>query len=168
MEEGYRWVVDVDLEKFFDRVNHDVLMGRLAKRITDKRILRLIRRYLQAGILADGVVSPRTEGSPQGSRLSPLLSNILLDELHRDGEAWPQVRALCGRLQCLLQISTRRRTRAGITHPLPINATEVSRQPREERGRQTVETQLSELHCHLASPAQAQGCSLGGTRARVI
>ena len=63
MEEGYRWVVDVDLEKFFDHVNHDVLMGRLAKRKTDKRILRLIRRYLQAGILADGVVSPRIEGS---------------------------------------------------------------------------------------------------------
>jgi RNA-directed DNA polymerase len=86
VEEGYRWVVDVDLEKFFDRVNHDVLMGRLAKRITDKRILRLIRRYLQAGILADGVVSPRTEGSPQGSPLSPLLSNILLDELDKEME----------------------------------------------------------------------------------
>jgi group II intron reverse transcriptase/maturase len=86
VEEGYRWVVDVDLETFFDRVNHDVLMGRLAKRITDKRILRLIRRYLQAGILADGVVSPRTEGSPQGSPLSPLLSNILLDELDKEME----------------------------------------------------------------------------------
>ena len=86
VEEGYRWVVDVDLEKFFDRVNHDVLMGRLAKRIADKRILRLIRRYLQAGILADGVVSPRTEGSPQGSPLSPLLSNILLDELDKEME----------------------------------------------------------------------------------
>jgi RNA-directed DNA polymerase len=87
VEEGYRWVVDMDLEKFFDRVNHDVLMGRLAKRIGDKRILRLIRRYLQAGILTDGVVSPRTEGQPQGSPLSPLLSNILLDELDKELEA---------------------------------------------------------------------------------
>jgi len=86
VEEGYRWVVDVDLEKFFDRVNHDILMGRLAKRIEDKRILLLIRRYLQAGIMEDGVVSPRTEGSPQGSPLSPLLSNILLDELDKEME----------------------------------------------------------------------------------
>lgn len=86
VEEGYRWVVDVDLEKFFDRVNHDVLMGRLARHITDKRMLLLIRRYLQAGILEDGVVSPRVEGSPQGSPLSPLLSNILLDELDKEME----------------------------------------------------------------------------------
>lgn len=87
VEAGNRWVVDVDLEKFFDRVNHDVLMGKLAKRIGDKRILKLIRRYLQAGILEDGVVSPRTEGSPQGSPLSPLLSNILLDELDKEMES---------------------------------------------------------------------------------
>lgn len=87
VEAGNRWVVDVDLEKFFDRVNHDVLMGKLAKRIADKRILTLIRRYLQAGILEDGVVSPRTEGSPQGSPLSPLLSNILLDELDKEMES---------------------------------------------------------------------------------
>ncbi len=86
VEEGYRWVVDVDLEKFFDRVNHDVLMGRLARQITDKRILGLIRRYLQAGIMEDGVVSARTEGCPQGSPLSPLLSNILLDELDKEME----------------------------------------------------------------------------------
>ena len=83
---GYRWVVDVDLEKFFDRVNHDILMSLLARRIADKRILRLIRRYLQAGIMSDGVVSPRTSGTPQGSPLSPLLSNILLDELDRELE----------------------------------------------------------------------------------
>lgn len=86
VEEGYRWVVDMDLEQFFDRVNHDILMSRLAKRITDKRILRLIRRYLQAGILTEGVVSARTEGQPQGSPLSPLLSNILLEELDKELE----------------------------------------------------------------------------------
>lgn len=84
-----RWVVDVDLEKFFDRVHHDVLMGRMAKRISDPRMLRLIRRYLEAGIMADGVVAERHEGTPQGGPLSPLLANVLLDvvdhELERRG-----------------------------------------------------------------------------------
>ena len=83
---GHRWVVDLDLEKFFDRVNHDILMSRLARRITDKRILRLIRRYLQAGMMEGGLVSPRAEGTPQGGPLSPLLSNILLDELDQELE----------------------------------------------------------------------------------
>ena len=81
---GHRWVVDMDLEKFFDRVNHDVLMARLARRIEDKRILKLIRRFLQAGLMEGGVVSPRNEGTPQGGPLSPLLSNVLLDELDKD------------------------------------------------------------------------------------
>ena len=84
--EGRRWVVDLDLEKFFDRVNHDILMSRLARRISDKRVLRLIRRYLQAGMMTDGVASPRTEGTPQGGPLSPLMSNILLDELDKELE----------------------------------------------------------------------------------
>lgn len=83
---GSRWVVDVDLEKFFDRVNHDVLMARVARRVQDKRLLLLIRRYLQAGIMEGGVASPRTEGTPQGGPLSPLLSNILLDEWDRELE----------------------------------------------------------------------------------
>ena len=78
VQEGRHWVVDVDLEKFFDRVNHDVLMGRLARRISDSRLLRLIRRYLNAGLMADGVVMERTEGTPQGGPLSPLLANLLL------------------------------------------------------------------------------------------
>lgn len=84
--QGYEWVVDIDLEKCFDRINHDILMGRLARRITDKRILGLIRRYLQAGIMANGVVQERHEGTPQGGPLSPLLSNILLDELDKELE----------------------------------------------------------------------------------
>jgi len=83
VQSGRRWVVDVDLEKFFDRVNHDVLMGRLEKRIGDKRLLRVIRRYLEAGIMANGVVVERHEGTPQGGPLSPLLANVLLDEVDR-------------------------------------------------------------------------------------
>ena len=86
VEAGYRFVVDIDLEKFFDRVNHDVLMARVARRVGDKRLLRLIRRYLEAGIMIEGVVSPREEGTPQGGPLSPLLSNILLDDLDKELE----------------------------------------------------------------------------------
>lgn len=83
LQSGRRWVVDVDLEKFFDRVNHDVLMSRLERRIGDRRLLRVIRRYLEAGVLADGVVAERHEGTPQGGPLSPLLANVLLDEIDR-------------------------------------------------------------------------------------
>jgi len=86
VQAGRRWVVDVDLEKFFDRVNHDILMGRLAKRIEDKRVLRLIRRYLEAGVMVNGVVVERHEGTPQGGPLSPLLANVLLDEVDRELE----------------------------------------------------------------------------------
>jgi RNA-directed DNA polymerase len=84
--EGRRVVVDMDLEKFFDRVNHDLLMGKLARKIDDGRVLQLIRWYLEAGMMADGTVSPRTEGTPQGGPLSPLLSSILLTELDRELE----------------------------------------------------------------------------------
>ena len=84
--EGRDWVVDLDLEKFFDRVNHDLLMSRLAKRIADKRLLRLIRRYLEAGVMLNGVVVGREEGTPQGGPLSPLLANILLDDLDKELE----------------------------------------------------------------------------------
>lgn len=86
VEGGRQWVVDVDLEKFFDRVNHDVLMGKLAKRIADRRVLRLIRRYLNAGVMANGVLVERHEGTPQGGPLSPLLANVLLDDVDQELE----------------------------------------------------------------------------------
>jgi len=86
VDAGYGIVVDLDLEKFFDRVNHDILMSRLARRIGDRRLLRIIRRYLEAGMLQDGVVIRRDEGTPQGGPLSPLLANILLDDLDKELE----------------------------------------------------------------------------------
>jgi len=86
IQEGRRWVVDLDLEKFFDRVNHDILMSRLARKIKDKRVLKLIRRFLEAGMMSEGIIKARAQGTPQGSPLSPLLSNILLTDLDRELE----------------------------------------------------------------------------------
>jgi len=83
---GHRWVVDMDLEKFFDRVNHDVLMARVARRVKDRRVIVLIYRYLRSGMMAGGLISPRSQGTPQGGPLSPLLSNILLDDLDKELE----------------------------------------------------------------------------------
>ena len=87
LEEGYTWVVDMDLEKFFDRVNHDVLMSRVARRVEDKRLLKLIRAFLNSGVMIEGVCCRTPEGTPQGGPLSPLLSNLLLDEFDRELEA---------------------------------------------------------------------------------
>jgi RNA-directed DNA polymerase len=84
--EGYGWCVDLDLEKFFDRVNHDKLMAQIAKRVEDKRLLKLIRAFLNAGVMENGLVSPSVEGTPQGGPLSPLLSNLVLDQLDRELE----------------------------------------------------------------------------------
>jgi RNA-directed DNA polymerase len=86
VREGRRWVVDIDLEKFFDRVNHDKLMSRVARVVEDERVLKLIRRYLEAGLMRDGLMSVRTEGTPQGGPLSPLLSNVMLTDLDRELE----------------------------------------------------------------------------------
>lgn len=87
IQEGFDWVVDVDLERFFDRVNHDVLMGKLAKRIEDRRMLRILRGFLNAGVMLNGVVIDQEEGTPQGGPLSPLLANVLLDEIDKILEA---------------------------------------------------------------------------------
>jgi group II intron reverse transcriptase/maturase len=104
---GKGWVVDLDLEKFFDRVNHDILMGRLSRRIEDKRMLRLIRAYLNVGIMANGVVIERREGTPQGGPLSPLLANILLDEFDKELES--RGHAFCRYADdCNIYVSTRR------------------------------------------------------------
>ena len=103
IREGYTWVVDIDLEKFFDRVNHDKLMARVGRVVKDKRVLKLIRRYLQSGVMVNGVVMETEEGTPQGGPLSPLLANIMLDDLpalavwargQGAGEAGAPVRAL--------------------------------------------------------------------------
>ena len=84
MAEGYRYVVDLDLEKFFKRVNHDKLMARVAARVSDKRVLKFIRACLKAGVMEDGLVRPVDEGTPQGGPLSPLLSNLVLDDLDKE------------------------------------------------------------------------------------
>src|ERR1035438_2286561 len=107
--EGRGWVVDLDLEKFFDRVNHDKLMGKLAKRVADKRVLLLVREFLKAGVLVNGVVMERTEGTPQGGPLSQLLSNIVPRRAGPGvGAAWASVLPLCRRLQHLPALGARK------------------------------------------------------------
>jgi RNA-directed DNA polymerase len=115
--EGRRFVVDLDLEKFFDRVNHDVLMARVVRRVADRRVLRLIRRYLRAGLMTGGITTARSEGTPQGGPLSPLLSNILLDDLDKELER--RGHAFCRYADdCNIYVRTRRagdRVMASIT-----------------------------------------------------
>jgi group II intron reverse transcriptase/maturase len=86
VNEGRTWVADIDLEKFFDRVHHDLLMNRLSKKIADQRVLKVIRRFLRSGIMSGGILSSREEGTPQGGPLSPFLANFLLDDLDKELE----------------------------------------------------------------------------------
>jgi len=107
IREGYRYVVDIDLEKFFDRVNHDILMSRVARKVKDKRVLKLIRAYLKAGIMAEGIRVRSEEGTPQGGPLSPLLANILLDDLDKELER-RQLRFVRYADDCNIYVKTRR------------------------------------------------------------
>ena len=166
MAAGHRWVVDLDLEQFFDRVNHDVLMARVARRVKDKRVLRLIRRYLQAGMIEGGLVSSRTEGTPQGGPLSPLLSNILLDELdkelerrgHRfaryadDCNVYVKSEAAGRRVMASLERFLRRRLRP------PGELV-------QERGGAALEAQVSRVQCHGAPRAEVEGGTAVGAPA---
>ncbi|MER9294797.1 reverse transcriptase domain-containing protein [Mesorhizobium sp. M0510] len=117
--EGYSYVVDLDLERFFDRVNHDSLMARVAARVSDKRVLKLIRAFLNARVMEDDLVRPVDEGTPQGGPLSPLVSNLLLDDLDRNDPTWSPLLPIRGRLQHLCSQLPRRRTGHGFLEPIP-------------------------------------------------
>ena len=122
--EGYQWVVDIDLEKFFDRVNHDLLLARVAERVADKRLLKLIRAFLTAGVMEDGLVSPVDEGTPQGGPLSPLLSNLVLDDLDRELER--RGHRFCRYADdCNIYVRSRRGWRTGDGQRLPVSQAET-------------------------------------------
>ena len=148
---GHRWVVDMDLERFFDRVNHDVLMARVARRVRDKRVLRLIRRYLQAGMIEGGLVSPRTEGTPQGGPLSPLLSNVLLDELDKELERRGHRFARYAD-DCNVYVKSEaagRRVMASLEHFLRRRLRPTGELVQERSGA-ALEAEVSRLQCHGA------------------
>ena len=133
--EGYGVVVDLDREKFIDRVNHDMLVARVAARLSDKRVLKLVRAFLKAGVMEDGLVSPVDEGTPQGGPLSPLLSNLVLDDL--DKELTRRGHRFCryaARLQYLCLQPSRRRAGDGLGEPVPDPEATAEGQPGQERG----------------------------------
>jgi group II intron reverse transcriptase/maturase len=143
VQEGYDWAVDIDLESYFDRVNHDMLMARVARVVKDKRVLKLIRRYLESGVMVNGVVVTTEEGTPQGGPLSPLLSNIMLDDLpalavwargQGTAKAGAQVCTLCGRLQHLCKESSGGRAGDGECRAVSGAEVEAEGQPEEEQG----------------------------------
>ena len=144
--QGHGWVVDMDLEKFFDRVNHDKLMGQLAKRIQDKRLLKLIRAFLNAGVMENGLVSPSVEGTPQGGPLSPLLSNIVLDALDPGaGAPGALLRTICGRLQHLCPERTGGPTGDERRDAVHYAKTQAQGERGQERGSATAEAEVSRI-----------------------
>jgi RNA-directed DNA polymerase len=161
---GHRLVVDLDLEKFFDRVNHDVLMGLVAQRVTDKRLLKLIRGCLTAGGLDGGLVGPTDEGVPQGGPLSPLLSNLMLDvldrELTRRGHRFVRYAD-----DCNIYVRSRRageRVMAGVTRfrdALSGAAPQAEGQQGEERGRPAGRAHVPGLQLYGRTPAEAAHCA---------
>lgn len=165
VEAGYRWVVDLDLAKFFDTVQHDVLMRRVARRVKDKRVLRLIGRYLRAGMMEGGMVSPRAEGTPQGGPLSPLLSNILLDELDKELERrGTPLRAVRGRLPGVREVEGGGRAGHDIAGAPPGGATPPEGEPGEERGGPALETEVPGVPDHDEQEAEAEtGAGIGET-----
>ena len=153
---GKRWVVDLDLEKFFDRVNHDRLMAAIARRVNDQRMLKLIRAFLESGVMENGLVSAVEEGTPQGGPLSPLLSNLVLDELDRELERRHH-RFVRYADDCNIYVASERagkRVMQSVTafHPAP---TQAQGEPDEERGGTTAGAKVSGLQLHGASRGQS-------------
>ena len=159
---GYRWVVDLDLEKFFDRVNHDKLMGQVAKRVGDKRVLKLIRAFLNAGVMEDGLVSPVDEGTPQGGPLSPLLSNLVLDELDRELERRGH-RFVRYADDCNIYVRSARagqRVMESVSGFITERA-QAQGEPGEKRRGQTAATEVSGLQLYLGPGAETAYCAQG-------
>jgi RNA-directed DNA polymerase len=153
--QGYGWVIDLDLEKFFDRVNHDKLMGQIAKRVEDKRLLKLIRAFLNAGVMENGLVSPSVEGTPQGGPLSPLLSNIVLDELDRELERRGH-RFVRYADDCNIYVRrTRGSTGDGEHHALHHTKAQAQGQRGKERGGTTAGAEVPRVQLHGWSRHQA-------------
>lgn len=172
---GHGWVVDLDLEKFFDRVDHDILMGLVAKRVADRCVLTLIRGFLAAGVLADGLVSPTDEGTPQGGPLSPLLSNLMLDVLDKE---------LVRRGHCFVRdaddgnVDVRSR-RAGerVMTSVSVNRAAVDRGPpaqasgerSQERGGPAVTAQVPGLQLHDRQGTRAAAdCAAGPSNGAAV
>ena len=155
-------MVDIDLEKFFDRVNHDILMGRVAKRVVDKRILKLIRGFLTAGVMADGLVGPTDEGTPQGGPLSPLLSNLMLDELDKELERRGH-RFVRYADDCNIYVRSQRageRVMASV-EPVPRQAAQAQGQQGQERGGPAERAQVPGLQLHGSEAAAAADRAAG-------
>lgn len=158
--DGRRFVVDLDLEKFFDRVNHDVLMARVARKVTDKRVLRLIRRYLQAGLMTGGIATARSGDAARRPAFAAAVEYPARRSRQGTGEARACLLPLRRRLQCLCAIAACRRAGHGFAHPLPCRTAEARGQRRQECRRPTVEAQLPRLHHDRQREAASADCGL--------